>query len=371
MRCLLLLFILFVGLPTVLPGQLADVLTYEWKGQTYDLDAALAAQQVPGFSYVLFKPDGSRETILRGHRGDAARSAIQATTPFPVGAMSGAPVCFAILQLVDRGVIDLDAPVCQYLTSRELADRRLLKWSPVTVRDILLYRRNMISSYKPQGYAAGEPVPSFEQVWRGAAPASTPPVGVRGNRNIVGESQYANLLVLQQVLEDHYGESLDTLLQREVFGPLGMAHSFYATALDSERSASAACGHYQDGTPVPGGYRYYPELAAAGLWTTPTDYAKLVRYVMDAAKGRDNRLLSREMALAGITPARGFRSLLFHINKYGNLYWGGNCKGFYANMQAWLEEDCIAVAMANRDLCWPLVNGAVGQSYAYLARTTR
>jgi CubicO group peptidase (beta-lactamase class C family) len=346
-------------------------LLYDWEGQTYNLDAAMEAMHVPGFSFVLFRGDGSQDMILRGHRGDTARSAMRQTTPFPVGAMSGAPVCFAILQLVDRGVIELDAPVRQYLTSRELTDRRLLKWSPVTVRDILLYRRNMISRYKPQGYVAGEPVPSYEQVWQGTAPANTPPVGVRGNQNIAGQSQYANLLILQQVLEDHYGEPLNTLLQREVFGPLGMAHSFYATELDPDRSAATARGHFEDGTPVPGGYRRYPELAAAGLWTTPTDYAKLVRYVMDAAKGRDNRLLSREMAQAGITPARGFRSLLFHVNKYGNLYWGGNCKGFYANMQAWLEEDCIAVAMANRDLCWPLVNGTVWQSYAYLARAAR
>ncbi|MEZ4686698.1 MAG: hypothetical protein R3B47_11705 [Bacteroidia bacterium] len=142
-----------------------------------------------------------------------------------------------------------------------------------------------------------------------------------------------------------------------------MHHSLYAIELTNEQLATTCTGHDDEGKTLPGGYYRYPEQGASGLWTTPRDYARLVLHVMEAAQGSDNRLISPELAREGMSLQSGHRSLIFHINEYGNLYWGGNGKGYYMSMQAWPETGLVAVAACNKNLQWKLVNPALWQTY--------
>ena len=76
---------------------------------------------------------------------------------------------------------------------------------------------------------------------------------------------------------------------------MGMTHSTYEQPLPESMQAHAATPYRRDGRPVRGGAHTYPEMAAAGLWTTPSD---LVRYVIEnqkALQGKSNHVLSRAM----------------------------------------------------------------------------
>jgi CubicO group peptidase (beta-lactamase class C family) len=105
--------------------------------------------------------------------------------------------------------------------------------------------------------------------------------------------------VLQQLLEDATGEPFATLVQALVLEKLGMGHSTFAQPL------SAAIAHRSNGEPVPGRWHTYPELAAAGLWSTPTDLARFVVEVLKSEADESNTVLSFEMTRQMLTPPPG------------------------------------------------------------------
>jgi CubicO group peptidase (beta-lactamase class C family) len=333
-------------------------------GDPISLAQYMEQAKVRGFSFYASFGDGSDTSALRGHAGDAEQTALTLDTRFQAGSMGGAAVCLAILELVQEEKIDLDAPANNYLET-PLVDKRSNPDGPVTVRDLLTYKRNFKVNQKPKGYPFGVALPTMEEILKGSGPCNTPAIEVKGNLNKSGNSQFTNTLLLQLILEKHYSKPFPMIMQEHIFEPLGMSQTFYALELTEEQKATTAVGHDDDGEPIPGGYYRYPEQGASGLWTTPRDYTKLVRHVMDAAEGKDNRLISSELAKAGLNRQFKFRSLIFHINDYGDIYWGGNGIGFYMYMQAWPEIGLITVGACNKNLQWRLVNPATWQTRDY------
>ena len=112
-------------------------------------------------------------------------------------------------------------------------------------------------------------------------------------------------MVLQQVLEDATGRPFAELMRELVLEPLGMSRSGYTQPLPDELHGQAATAHGSDGTPVEGGWHVYPELAAAGLWTTPGDLARFAIGVQSAAAGDPDALLGPALGAAMLTRHAG------------------------------------------------------------------
>ena len=96
---------------------------------------------------------------------------------------------------------------------------------------------------------------------------------------------------MQQLVIDVTSQPFADYMQH-VLEPLDMKQSRYEQPLDVAIH-QAVLGHRKDLVPVPGGFHVYPELAAAGLWTTPSDLAALAIEVANTAIGRPGRLLSK------------------------------------------------------------------------------
>lgn len=64
--------------------------------------------------------------------------------------------------------------------------------------------------------------------------------------------------------------------------------------------------HYNhDGTAVQGGPHTYPEMAAAGLWTTPSDLCRYIIEVQNSLQGKANHVLTQSMTQQMLTPGKG------------------------------------------------------------------
>lgn len=342
-----------------------DHYRFSQKEQTLSLPEKMAAENVPGLSIHL-QYDGQCDQLLLGKRQANIDDPITAETPFQVGSLSTAPVLFEILRLADAGQLELDAAVQDYVP--ELVDKRWLKNKTISIRDIILGKAKLNSPMKPTGYGAGETYPKLEEVLQNGNHDFPGGLVLRRSHNRHQQPQYGNAVLLQLIIERIHQQPLADILAKNVFQPLGMAHSYYATELSAEQMAQNAIGHEGGGNVLPGSYRRYVAQGAAGLWTTPSDFAKLVQHVMDAAQGKDNRFLTAATAMKGITRQHGYRSLLFHINDEGGIYWGGNAKGYFTAMQANLKDRYVMVAFCNGDLNWPLVMGTLYQSGGWIAR---
>jgi len=68
-----------------------------------------------------------------------------------------------------------------------------------------------------------------------------------------------------------------------------MTSSFYSVN-QAGKESQLATAHYAKGKPLRNGYQHYPESAAAGVWTTPTDLSKLMIFLMQSARGETGLL---------------------------------------------------------------------------------
>lgn len=159
-------------------------------------------------------------------------------------------------------------------------------------------------------------MPTVPQVLDGAPPANT--AAVRNDTFPGARWLYSGggMTIAQLVATDVSKEPFPSLMQRLMLRPAGMTRSTFENPPPASRRGELASGHERIDTPVPGGYHIYPEMAAAGLWTTPSDLARWAIALSHSYRGEKGGVLSTPMA-------REMVSKQFHQQPpYGNGYWG-------------------------------------------------
>jgi CubicO group peptidase (beta-lactamase class C family) len=121
-------------------------------------------------------------------------------------------------------------------------------------------------------------------------------------------------------------------MREAVLDKIGMPNSTYQQPLPVARAAFAASGTHPDGKIVPGKWHIYPEMAAAGLWTTPTDLAKFGIEIALSKQGKSNRVLSENTTREMLKPQIDHMGLGFFLDdKDPHLFeHGGVDEGFQA-----------------------------------------
>lgn len=143
----------------------------------------------------------------------------------------------------------------------------------------------------------------------GSSPANNPPMKVEfkpGERMSYSGGGYT---VMQQLVEDNTNVSFADFMDRSVFKPLEMSRSTMSSPLPPYLSKDAAFAHPANGLPMEGGYKTYPESAAAGLWSTPIDISKWLVHIQNSLSNDcQNPILNEETLKLMLT---------HHIAPYG------------------------------------------------------
>jgi CubicO group peptidase (beta-lactamase class C family) len=142
-------------------------------------------------------------------------------------------------------------------------------------------------------------------------------------------------------------------MRRTVLEPLGMRRSTYEQPLPERLARNAATAHGPDGQALHGKWHVYPEMAAAGLWTTPSDLARFALAVQEVAGGRANRLFTPALVADMLTPrVGGSYGLGLGITGEGpaqRFGHGGSNEGFRCEFVAFTHRGQGAVVMTNSD----------------------
>jgi CubicO group peptidase (beta-lactamase class C family) len=262
-----------------------------------------------------------------------------------------------MLRLVDRGLLELDEDVNRRLTSWQIP--RTGSWQPVvTLRQLVSHSAGLTVHGFP-GYRHDDKLPTTVQILDGVAPTNT--FGVRVDTVPGTQFRYAGggTMVMQQLLEDVTGTPFRELVAELVLDPLGMSDSDYAQPLPDDRHDRAATAHDETGAPVDGRWHTYPELAAAGLWTTPSDLLTFARAVQDSYAAVDGALVSPEIARQLLTPQVPSSERIGGLEALGlGLFLGdggtrfghsGGNKGFRCQLIAYRDTGQGAAVMTNGD----------------------
>jgi CubicO group peptidase (beta-lactamase class C family) len=276
---------------------------------------------------------------------------------FQAGSISKPVFATAALRLVEQGKLSLDEDVNVKLKSWRVPESSFTQKEKVTLRRLLTHAAGLTVWGFP-GYASDKPVPSVPQVLDGSPPANTPAVRndtVPGARWLYSGGGYT---IAQLLASDATGEPFPALMKRLVLDPAGMRRSTYENPLPPARHREAASGHERIDTPVPGRFHTYPEMAAAGLWTTASDLARWALAVTKAYNGAPNAILSPEMARqmvfkhqpTGARGGNGFYGLGVAVAGDADsieFSHGGRDEGFVATAVMWPKQGRGIFIMAN------------------------
>ena len=142
------------------------------------------------------------------------------------------------------------------------------------------------------GYDVHARIPTLPQILDGIPPANSPAVRVEAVPGSRWQYSSGGYEIAQQVVMDVTGEAFPEFMRTTVLQPLGMTRSTFDQPLPAKLQTDAARGTLADGTEIPGGWRVYPEMMAAGLWTTPSDLARFAIALMNAKRGENNSVIS-------------------------------------------------------------------------------
>jgi CubicO group peptidase (beta-lactamase class C family) len=191
--------------------------------------------------------------------------------------------------------------------------------------------------------------------------------------------------IAQLAVTDAMKQPFPDLMRELILDPVGMADSTYEQPLPAEVAARAAAAHPLNGVRLAGDWHVYPEMAAAGLWTTAGDLARLAVALMRVLRGEPSMLpLKPESVASMLRPqlpdqkaGQDFVGLGWFCYGKDDDFWfghqGGNA-GFVAEMKLFPARGKGAVAMINSIQGWPLpreILKAVGREYDWPAAAKR
>ena len=348
MKRLFLVCALFVVLTSFLRSQ-AGV-------QATIADAAAMQQllqqfKVPGVSIAIIKDFKIAATFVYGVADVETGAPVTVETMFQAASISKPVSAMASLKAVQDGRFTLDQDVNTILKSWKLPMGQFANAQPVTPRMLMSHTSGTGDGFGFPGYSPGAPLPTIPQILDGAKPTNLK--AVRLERAPLTGFKYSGgaVLIEQLALMDAIGKPFDQIEREWVLTPIGMTNSTFEQPLPPARQTQAARAHNPQGQRGADPWHVYPELAAAGLWTTPTDLARFAIEVQLELAGRSNKVLSQATAREMITPVGvGPYAVGFEIAKRGEGWYfghGGSNFGFQCDLIAHTVKGYGAVIMTN------------------------
>ena len=324
--------------------------------------------KIPGVSVAVFDQQKLVWAKAYGVKEAGRPDLVTLDTLFQAGSISKPVTAMAALRYVEAGRWSLDEPINERLVSWKLPANDLQKDQRVTLRRLLSHNAGTTVHGFP-GYAVGAPVPTVVQVLDGEPPANTAPVRVDIAPGSKVRYSGGGTTIVQLMMTDQLKKPFPAIMAETVLNPLGMTHSSYEQPLPAGRAAMTASGTRSGGQVVEGRWHVYPEMAAAGLWTTPSDLARVAIEVSLAHAGRSSRVLSQAMTRQMLTPQAEDFGLGFAVDPDDDAFGhNGADEGFQAYLRAFVGSGRGVVIMANSDNGFAIFNrlaDSIGRAYGW------
>ena len=309
---------------------------------------------------------------------------VDVETRFQACSISKPVTAVAALRLVEQGLLDLDRDVNTFLTSWKLPADRTLQQQP-TLRQLLSHTAG-ISVPWFAGYHPEQDIPTLREILDSEQPSNNFAVRITELPGVRFHYSGGGYCILQQLLVDIMKKPFPQIMQELVFNPLSMQHSTYepphsnvearCIAPMSPQQENVAIGHRSSGKPMAGKWHIFPEMAAAGLWTTASDLARFALGLQKAKANQSGQILSPHMVEEMLTPQskgdeRGDMGLGIFVKGRGRtarIGHPGDNPGFACSWLSLIHEGRGCVVMTNSDNGWALQNdlaSTIAQVYAW------
>lgn len=333
-------------------GLLPAMVTKDKLGKREKLLDRMKFYKVPGISIAVINNGKIEWAKGFGVTESGTKNPVTVDTLFQAGSVSKSVAAVGALALVKQGKLSLDEDINQKLTSWKVPENDFTKTEKVTLARILNHSAGL-TVHGFWGYTTKEPIPTLKQIFEGTKPANSEAIRVDSVPGKEWRYSGGGYTIMQQLMIDVSQKEFPVLMKETVLDKLGMNASTFDQPLSKEWAARTSWAHISGNKKVVGRWHVYPEMAAAGLWTTPTDLAKFAIDIQDTAAGRSSKVLTQAMVKDMLTPRLGGDGLgVFIAGKDQTLAFShtGRDEGFDSFMIGFLNSGQGAVIMANSNL---------------------
>jgi CubicO group peptidase (beta-lactamase class C family) len=295
------------------------------------LEKLMKLYNVPGLSVAVIDNYQIVWAKSYGVTDVGSSQAVTTKTLFQAGSISKPVAATGALFLVEKGKLSLDEDVNVKLKTWKVPENGFTQTQKVTLRRLMSHTAGLTIHGFP-GYDVDAPLPTLVQIFNGEKPANTKAIRVDTVPGTIERYSGGGVTIEQQLMIDVTGEPFPEFMRETVLQKIGMSNSSYNQPLPADWAKQTAAGTYRDGKPVHGRWHVYPEMAAAGLWTTPTDLAKFAIEIALSKQGKANHVLSEKMTNEMLTPVMDGAGLGFFLDKEnpGQFGHNGADEGFQA-----------------------------------------
>ena len=326
----------------------------------YTLQELMERFRIPGVSIAVIKDFKIHWAKGYGVADAGSGQPVDTGTAFQAASISKPVFAMAMVKLQQDGRLSLDADVNTILTSWTVPASELTREQPVTLRSLASHTSGADDGFGFPGYAPNEPRPTLAQILNGEKPSNVGPV--KFARPPYSGMKYSGggVTLAQLAVQDLVKKPFADFMRETVLAPLGMSRSSYEQPMNDAFATKASKAHNGAGKRMDAPWHVYPEQAAAGLWTTPSDLARFAIEVQRAIRGPKGTVLTqasvREMLTA--VGAGGF-AVGFTVNQRGEGWYfnhsGGNW-GFGCDLLAHFRKGYGVVVMTNGDAGGRIIN---------------
>lgn len=343
-------------LASAIEARVLPVVQIRGEEQFFSLETLMKELKVPAVSIAVIEQGQVVWAKAYGVREQGRSAGVNTQTRFQAASISKPVNALTVLRVAQEKGLDLDAPVNGYLKSWRIPKHEWSESQPVTLRHLLSHTGGT-TVHGFSGYQHGAPFPSTTQILSGQSPSNSPRVFVDKTPGASFRYSGGGTVITQLMLEDQLGRPYPDIASKYALTPLKMTHSSFAQPQDAATLALAAVGHDANGSVIPGKYQVHPEMAAAGLWTTPTDLAQFLIAVAKARKGQAGpispetakQMTKIQFSLGDPGMGMGLGPFLRSFNGHPAFGHGGSNRGYRCEMIAGLDGRFGYAIMTNSD----------------------
>jgi CubicO group peptidase (beta-lactamase class C family) len=326
----------------------------------FTLQEVMQKYQVPGVSVAVIKNFEIHWAKGYGVADAETGLPVEPHTLFQAASISKPVTAMAVLKAVEEGRVSLDADINEMLQSWKVSHGEFTQTLPVTPRALLSHTSGADDGFGFPGYHPAQLRPTLVQILAGEKPSNVGPVLFARPPFTAFKYSGGGTTIMQLAMIETLGKPFAEIMQHYVLDPLGMVDSTYEQPLPSAREARAARAHSAQGKAMDVKWHVYPEQAAAGLWTTPSDLARFVIEIQRAQHAPAGRVLSQAMARQMVTPVGvGPFTVGLVLDKHGEGWYvshsGGNW-GFQGYLVGHVRKGYGVIVMTNSDSGNPVVH---------------
>lgn len=262
----------------------------------WTIEERMAHWKVPGMSLAVIRDGKIAWAKGYGLKQAGSDDPIDTETVFSVGSVSKVGTAAITLRMVDQGLLDLNRDVNEYLSRWQVPESDYSENRAVTLRGIMSHTAGL-TVHGFGDFQPGAELPTVEDTLNGKKPARNRPVRLFAEPGSRFKYSGGGTTIEQLVIEEVSKLPFPEAASKYVFEPLGMHRSTYVNPLPASHG-NIARAHNARGEPtaLPRGWESMPETGASGLWTTPSDYARLVIAFIKSYEGAADTFLSTGVA---------------------------------------------------------------------------